>query len=172
MNVIKRQKYNSNGLCAHKFYLSKNLREPAPKTKDFCSVKCMTLKNFLMILRDTSSDPPPMSRMEQFIRPDGLKLFGELEVDFASTSELLYPVMKVKLRRIRTRPKFQNISDNPNDSLGIFACSLLHFSYHLQPLLSLEKERIACIFYFGVQLFRKSSKDFYHSYLTKAFTGS
>ena len=51
-------------------------------------------------------------------------LYGKLGVDFFSTSELLYPNMKTRLRLIRTRPYFYLISDNPNVSLGIVDCSL------------------------------------------------
>ena len=43
---------------------------------------------------------------------------------FFSTSEMLYPNMKIRLRLIRARPNFYNISDNPNVSLGIVDCSL------------------------------------------------
>ena len=57
-------------------------------------------------------------------RPDGFKLYGHLRVYFFSTSELLYPNMKIRLRLIRARPKFYMISDNPNFSLGIVDCSL------------------------------------------------
>ena len=59
-----------------------------------------------------------------FSRPDGFMLYGKLGVDFFSTSELLYPNMKIRLRLIRARPNFYMISDNPNVSLGIVDCSL------------------------------------------------
>ena len=59
-----------------------------------------------------------------FSRPDGFMLYGKLVVDFFSTSELVYPNMKVRLRLIRARPNFYMISDNPNVSLGIVDCSL------------------------------------------------
>ena len=51
-------------------------------------------------------------------------LYGKLGIDFFSTSELLYPNMKIKLRLIRDRPSFYMINDNPNVSLGIVDCSL------------------------------------------------
>ena len=41
-----------------------------------------------------------------------------------STSELLYPNMKNRLRLIRARPNFYMISDNPNVSPGIVDSSL------------------------------------------------
>ena len=51
-------------------------------------------------------------------------MYGKLWVDFFSTSELLYPNMKIRLRLIRARPNFYMISDNPYVSLGIIDCSL------------------------------------------------
>ena len=62
--------------------------------------------------------------MNLLSRPDGFMLYGKLGIDFFSTSELLYPNMKVRLRLIRARPNFYMISDNPNVSLGIVDCSL------------------------------------------------
>ena len=57
-------------------------------------------------------------------RPDGLTLYGKTSVDFFSTSELLYPKMKSRLRLIRAGPIFYMISDNPNVSLGFVDFSL------------------------------------------------
>ena len=69
-------------------------------------------------------DPFFTRRMKLLIRPDGFMLYGKLGIDFFSTSELLYPNMKFRLRQIRARPNFHMISDNPNVSLGIVDCSL------------------------------------------------
>ena len=51
-------------------------------------------------------------------------LYVKLGVDFFSISELLYPIMKFRLRLIRARPNFSMISDNPNVGLQIVDCSL------------------------------------------------
>ena len=51
-------------------------------------------------------------------------LYGKLGIDFFSTSELLYPNMKIGLRLIRARSNLYMISDNHNVSLGIVDCSL------------------------------------------------
>ena len=51
-------------------------------------------------------------------------LYGKLGIDFFSTSDLLYPNMKNRLRLIRARRNFYMISDNPKVSLGIVDCSL------------------------------------------------
>ena len=62
--------------------------------------------------------------MKILSRPDGFMLYGSLGVDFSSTSEFLYPNMKIRLRLFRARPKVYVISDNPNVSLGIVDGSL------------------------------------------------
>ena len=51
-------------------------------------------------------------------------LYSKLGVDFFSTSELLYPNMKFRLRLIRAGANFYMISDKPNVCLGNVDCSL------------------------------------------------
>ena len=70
------------------------------------------------------SEPFFTRRMKILRRPVGFMLFGKLDVDFSSTSELLYPNTKIRLRLIRARPNFNMISDNRNVSLGVVDCSL------------------------------------------------
>ena len=69
-------------------------------------------------------DPFSTRRMKLLSRPDGFMLYGKLGIDFFSTSELLYPNMKIRLRLIRARPNFYMIGDNPNVSLGFVDFSL------------------------------------------------
>ena len=69
------------------------------------------------------TDPFFTRRMKLLSRPDGFMLYGKLGIDSFSTSELLYPNMKVRLRLIRARPNFYMISNNPKVSLGIVDCS-------------------------------------------------
>ena len=76
------------------------------------------------ILEAPLSEPFFTRRLKILSRPDGFMLYGKLGVDFFSTSELLYPNKKVRIRLIRARPNFYMISDNPNVSLGIADCSL------------------------------------------------
>ena len=52
--------------------------------------------------------------MKLYSRTDRFKLYGKLCIDFLTTSELLYPNMKVLIRLIPARPNFCIISDNPN----------------------------------------------------------
>ena len=70
------------------------------------------------------SEPSLTRGMKMLSRPDGFMLYGKLGVDFFSTSELLYPNLKVRLRLIRARPNFYLINDNPIVGLGIINCSL------------------------------------------------
>ena len=57
-------------------------------------------------------------------RLDDFMLYGKLGIDFFSTSELMYPNIKFRLRLIRAGRSFYTINDNLNVSLGIVDCSL------------------------------------------------
>ena len=76
------------------------------------------------IMEAFMSEPFFTRRMKLLSRPDGFMLYGKMGVDFFSTSKLLYPIMKIRLRLIRARLSFYMISDNPNVSLEIVDCSL------------------------------------------------
>ena len=62
--------------------------------------------------------------MKLYSRPDGFMLYDKLGIDFRTTSGLLYPNMKIRIRLIPARPNFYMISENPNVSLGFVDCSL------------------------------------------------
>ena len=51
-------------------------------------------------------------------------LYGKLGTDFFSTSELLFPNMKIRPRPFRAIPNYYMIGDNPNVGLGIVDCFL------------------------------------------------
>ena len=80
--------------------------------------------------------------------PDGFMLYGKLGVDFFSTSELLFPNMKIRLRLIRARPNFYMISDNPNISIGIADCSLYTPRFALKD--DYKKQRMDMLAYTSV----------------------
>ena len=82
-------------------------------------------------------------------RPDGFMLYGKLGVDFFSTSELLYPNMKVRLRLVRSRPNFFMISDNPNVNLGIVDCTL--YTRHIALKDVYHKKRMDMLAYTPVE---------------------
>ena len=119
--INNHQIYNSNGLYAHKAHISNNFKS--------------TLSDYKGVLHcegyDYEEDPENLvqgpfftKRMKLYSRPDGLMLYGKLGIDFLTTSELLYPNMKVLIRLNRARPNFYMISENPNVSLGFVDCPL------------------------------------------------
>ena len=168
MYINNQQIYNSNGLHAHKSYISNNFKGAISEYKGVLHCEGYDYEEF----PDEIMEAPLFEvfftrRMKILSRPDGFMLCGNLGFDFFSTSELLYPNMKSRLRLIRARPNFYMIFDNPNVSLGIVDCSLytrrtaLKDDYH--------KKRMDMLAYFscGVQLFGNSCKDFHHSCQTK-----
>ena len=119
--INSQQIYNSNGLHAHRSHISNNFKS--------------TLSDYMGVLHcegyDFEDDPENLvegpvfnRRMKLYSRPDGFMLYVKLGIDFLTTSERLYPNMKVRIRLIRARPNFYMISENPNVSLSIVDCSL------------------------------------------------
>ena len=68
--------------------------------------------------------PFSTGRMERPGKPNGFMLYGKLRVDCFSTSEMLFPNMKLKLRLTRAKTNCSIISDKPNLSLGKVDCSI------------------------------------------------
>ena len=112
-------------MYAHKSYISNNFKGAISEYKGILHCEGYDYEDFPdEIMEAPLSEPFFTRRMKMLSRPDGFMLYGKLGVDFFSTSELLYPNMKVKLRLIRARPNFYMISDNPNVSPRIVDCSL------------------------------------------------
>ena len=125
MYINNQQIYKSNGLYAHISYISNNFKGAIFEYKGVLHCEGYDYEEFPdEIMEAPLSEPFFTRRMKMLSRPDGFMLYGELGVDFFSTSELLYPNMKVRLRLFRARPNFYMISDNPNVSLRIVDCSL------------------------------------------------
>ena len=125
MYIINQQIYNSNGLYAHESYFFNNFKVAISEYKGV--LHCERYDNEELpdeIMEAPLSEPFFTKKMKMFSRPDSFMLYSKLGVDFFSTSELLYPNMKVRLRLIRARPNFYMISDNPNVSLANVDCSL------------------------------------------------
>ena len=123
--INNQQIYNSNGLYVHKSYISNNFKGAISEYKEVLHCEGYDYEEFPdETMEAPLSEPFSTTRMKMLSRPDGFIWYGNLGVDFFSTSELLYPNMKVRLRLIRARPNFYMISDNPNVSLGIVDCSL------------------------------------------------
>ena len=109
--------YKSNGLYAHKSYISNNYRAAISEYKGVSHCEGYDYEQ-------DSEDLFFTKRIKLLSRGDDFMLYGKLGIDFFPTSETFYPNMKLKLRLIRARPNFHMISDNPNVNLGILDCSL------------------------------------------------
>ena len=122
--INNQQIHNSNGLYSHKSYISNNFKRAISEYKGVLHCEGYEYEEFPDEITEAPlSEPFFTRRMKMLSRPDGFMLCGILGVDFFSTSEMLYPKMKNRLRLIRARPSFYLISDNPNVSLGIVDCS-------------------------------------------------
>ena len=119
--INNHQIYNSNGLYAHKAHISNSFKS--------------TLSDYKVVLHcegyDYEEDTENLlqgllftRRMKLYSRTEGFMLYGKLGIDLLTTSELLYPDMKVRIRPIRARPNFYMISENPKVSLCMVGCSL------------------------------------------------
>ena len=118
------QTHNSNGLYAHKSHISNNFKAAISEYKGVLYCEGYDYEQDPEDISNPLLDPFFTRRMKLLSRPDGFMWYGKLGIDSFSTSELLYPNMKNRLRLIRARPSYYMISDNPNVSLGIVDCSL------------------------------------------------
>ena len=122
--INNQQIYNSNGLYAHKSYISNNFKAAISEYKGVLHCEGYDYEQDPEGISNPLPDPSFTRRMKLLSRLDGFMLYGKLGIDFFSTSKLLSPNMKIRLRLIRARPNFYMISDNPNVSVGIVDCSL------------------------------------------------
>ena len=167
MYINNQQFYNSNGVYAHEPYISNNLKGAIIECKWVWQCECYDFEEFFHDIKTLLSGPFFTRRMEMFTRPNGFMLYGKLGVGFFSTSDFLYPNMKIRRRLIRARPNFYMISDNPYVSLGTVDCSLyarriaLNDDYH---------KKWTCLhILMGISNIYNidSSKHFHHSCQTK-----
>ena len=119
--INKHQIYNSNGLYAHKSHISNNFKSTL---SDYKGVSHCGGYDYEGDPHNLLECPFFTRRMKLYSRPDCFILYGKLGIDFLTTSQLLYPNMKVRIRLFRARPNFYMISEKPNVSLGIVDCSL------------------------------------------------
>ena len=161
--INNHQSYNSNGLYAHKSHICNNFKS--------------TLSDYKGVLHcegyDYEEDPENLlegpffsRRLKLYSRLDGFMLYGKLGIDFLTTSELLHPNMKVRIRLTRARPNFFMISENPNVSLGFVDRSLFS-ARDAQRRLSQKENVSTSLCSSWVQLHGNVGKDFYHSCTTQ-----
>ena len=122
--INKQQAYTSNGLYTHKSYISYNFKTAISEYRGVLHCEVYDYEQDPEDVSNPLPDPFFTRRMKLLSRPDDFMLYGKLVIDFFSTSELLCPNMKIRLRLIRARPSFYMISDNPNASHWIGDCFL------------------------------------------------
>ena len=95
--INNHQIYNSNGLYAHKSHISNNFKSTLSDYKGVLHCEGYDYEEDLENLVEC----PFFTRTRKLSsRPDGFMLYGKLGIDFLTTSELLYPNMKVRIRLI------------------------------------------------------------------------
>ena len=124
MYINNQQIQNSNGLYAYKSYISNKFKAAVLEYKGVLHCEGYDYEQDSEDITNPLPEPFFTRRLKLLNRPEDFILYGKLAIDFCSTSELLYPKMKIRLKLIRARPNFYLISDNPNVSLGIVDCSL------------------------------------------------
>ena len=129
--INNQQIYISNGLYAHRSYISNNFKAAISEYKGVLHCEGYDYEQDPEDFANPLPDPFFTRRMKLLSRPDGFMLYGKLGIDFFSLLNC-YPNMKFRLRLIRARPNFYMISDNPNVSLGIVVCSLYTHSIALK----------------------------------------
>ena len=126
LNINNQQIYNPYRMYAPESYSSNNYEGAIFDYKGFCTA---------VVLYDNEECPDeimdaPLSeaffarRMKVLNKRYGFMLYGNMVVDIFSTSELLYPDKRIRLRLIRATPICFMIKDNPNVRLGIVDCSI------------------------------------------------
>ena len=104
--INNQQTYNSNGLYAHKFYISNNFKAAIYEYKGVLHCEGYDYEQDPEDISNPLPDPFFTRRMKLQSRFEGFIFYGKLGIDFFSTCELLYPNMKFRLRLIRARPIF------------------------------------------------------------------
>ena len=122
--INKQQIHNSNGLFAHKSYFSNNFEAAISEYKGVLHCEGYDYEQYPEDITNPVTNPFFTRKMKLLSKLDGFMLYSKLEIDFFSTSELFYPIMKIRLQLIRAILNFHMIKDNPNVSLGIVDCSL------------------------------------------------
>ena len=115
------QIYHLNELYADKSHISNNFKSTLT---DYKGVLHCEGYDYEEDTENILKSPFFARRMKLYGKLDGFMLYGKLGINFLTTSDILYPNMKVRIRQIRELSNFYMISENPNVSLGIVDWSL------------------------------------------------
>ena len=103
--IKNQQIYNCNGLYAHKSYISNNFKGAISEYKGVLHCEGYEYEESPdEFMEAPLSEPFFTMRLKMLSKPDGFMLYGKSWVVFLSTSKLLYPKMKIRVRLIRARP--------------------------------------------------------------------
>ena len=123
--INNQQIYHSNGLYAHKSYISNNFKGAISEYKGVLHCEGYDYET------NPEFDPTiPLDehfyarRVRMINEPNGFSLYGKLGIDFFTTAGLLYPGTKVRMRMIKANPSFFMLSENPHVDLKIVNCAL------------------------------------------------
>ena len=123
--INNQQISNSNGLYAHKSYISNNFKGAMSQNKEVLHCERYDYEIFPdEIIQAPLSEPFLKRRMKMLISTECFMLYGTSGVDFSSAFKLLYQNVNLRLRLITAIHIFYMISDRSNVSLGIIDCSL------------------------------------------------
>ena len=117
--------YNSKELYAHKYYILNKFRGAITEYKGVLQCEGYDYKQSPADIANPLLDPFSTKRMKLLSRPEGFVMHGKLRIDFFSTSDLLYPNMKIRMRLFRARPNFTCLGTTPMSVLGLW---IVHFT--------------------------------------------
>ena len=141
--ITNHQIYKSKGLYVLKSHISNNFKSTFSNYNGV--LHCEVYDYYEEDPENLLEGPFLTRRVNWYSRPDGFMLYGKLDIDFLSTSDLLYPNMEVGIRLIRARPNFYMISKNPNVSLGFVDCSL--YTRRVMPKENYHKKKMSQLAY-------------------------
>ena len=96
VHINNQQTYNANGLYAHNSYISSNFKGITSDYKVVLHCEGYDYGEFPDEIMEAPLPEPFFTRKIKILRrPDGFMLYDNLGDDFFSTSELLYPSMKI-----------------------------------------------------------------------------
>ena len=104
--INNQQIYNSNGLYAHKSYISNNFKGAITEYKGVLHCEGYDNEQDPEDINNPQLDPFFTKRMKLLSRPDGFMSYGKLGIDFFSISELLHPNVKIRLRRLALKDDY------------------------------------------------------------------
>ena len=137
-------------MYAHKSYIFNNFKGAIFEYKAVLQCEKHDYEEFPDEIMEAPFSEPIFTRRRKMLRrPDGFMLYGNLGVDFFSTSEILYPNLMLRRRLIRGWTNFYTISDNPNVRFGFVEYSL--YTGRIGPKDDYHKKRVDMLAYTPVE---------------------